>query len=66
MTGALSGGIHRVEVSKMHQSVRPTVPYALIHEVGGPIKRGGEVVGKMPERPHLRPAIDDWVPIAEK
>lgn len=35
------------------------VPYALIHELGGPIKRNGVTVGHMPARPYLRPSLKE-------
>lgn len=42
------------------------VPYGPIHEFGGPIFRGGRVVGEMPERSFLRRAFEDTVgPFAE-
>lgn len=42
------------------------VPYGPIHEFGGPIMRGGRVVGEMPERSFLRRAFEDTVgPFAE-
>lgn len=42
------------------------VPYGPIHEFGGPILRGGRVVGQMPERSFLRRAFEDTVgPFAE-
>lgn len=37
----------------------PSKPYARIHEYGGPIKRGGRQVGRMPERSYLRTALRD-------
>ena len=47
-------------------SVWTTAPYALIHDLGGPIKRGGRVVGRMPARPFMRPGFEDWKPYAKK
>lgn len=35
------------------------VPYAPIHEFGGPILRSGRVVGQMPERSFIRRAFED-------
>ncbi|TXH42912.1 MAG: hypothetical protein E6Q97_34955 [Desulfurellales bacterium] len=37
------------------------VPYGPIHEYGGPILRGGRVVGQMPERSFLGRAFDDTI-----
>lgn len=37
------------------------VPYGPIHEFGGPILRGGKVVGQMPMRSFLRRALEDTV-----
>lgn len=37
------------------------VPYGPIHEYGGPILRGGRVVGQMPERSFIRRAFEDTI-----
>lgn len=65
-SGFLRGSWHRERVDKDTRRVLSTAPYNLIHELGGPIKRGGRVVGTMPERPFLRPAIRTWSKPAEK
>lgn len=57
VTGALRSGIRMKRVNNDVRHVGTPVPYALIHEFGGNIKRGGAVVGRMPERPHMRPAL---------
>ena len=44
--------------------VASDLPYNLIHEFGGPIKRDGRTIGQMPARPFIAPAIDDWEKLA--
>ncbi len=39
-------------------SLGTSVPYARIHEYGGPILRRGKVVGRMPERSFLKRAFE--------
>jgi phage gpG-like protein len=61
VTGYLRGSV-RAKVAKKSSGVPlakvgTPAKYALIHEVGGPIVRGGRAVGQMPERPHARPAL---------
>jgi hypothetical protein len=65
-TGALRRSWVAEKIETGRWRVASGLPYNLIHEFGGPIKRGGRVVGQMPVRPFLAPALKDWEPLAAK
>jgi hypothetical protein len=58
-SGALRGGIHRVQIAALEQEVSTPVPYALAQEHGYPPRN-------LPARPHMAPAEKMWRPIAKK
>jgi phage gpG-like protein len=65
-TGFLRGSWREQRIGQEARRVFSNAKYNMIHEMGGPIKRGGRVVGQMPERPFIRPALKDWIPIAAR
>ena len=65
-SGRLRGSWKAVKEAPAKWRVSSDEPYNLIHELGGPIKRGGRTIGTMPARPFIAPAIKDWEPISHK